>query len=130
MTDQTEIIGLGQVARTVSNIEASEAWYRDVLGLPHLFTFGKIAFFDCGGTRLMLSENEELNANESILYFRVGDINAAYERLTGLDVASVSAPHMIHQHADGTEEWMAFVEDPDQRPIALMSSVAPADAEP
>jgi methylmalonyl-CoA/ethylmalonyl-CoA epimerase len=27
---------------------------------------------------------------------------------------------MIHRHADGTEEWMAFFEDPDTRPMALM----------
>jgi methylmalonyl-CoA/ethylmalonyl-CoA epimerase len=33
---------------------------------------------------------------------------------------------MIHRHADGTEEWMCFFEDPDGRPLALMSRVAPA----
>jgi hypothetical protein len=31
------------------------------------------------------------------------------------------APHMINRHADGREEWMAFFEDPDGRPLALMS---------
>jgi catechol 2,3-dioxygenase-like lactoylglutathione lyase family enzyme len=42
---------LGQISRTVSDIAEAEAWYRDVLGLKHLYTFGTLAFFDCGGTR-------------------------------------------------------------------------------
>ena len=37
---------IGQIARTVSDTEASEHWYRDVLGLTHLYTFGTLAFFD------------------------------------------------------------------------------------
>jgi methylmalonyl-CoA/ethylmalonyl-CoA epimerase len=32
---------------------------------------------------------------------------------------------MIHRHPDGTEEWMAFFEDPDGGVLALMSRVAP-----
>jgi DNA-binding CsgD family transcriptional regulator len=63
----TDITGLGQVARTVSDAAASERWYRDVLGLPHLYTFGTLAFFDLGGTRLMLSQAEGGAAKESIL---------------------------------------------------------------
>ncbi len=59
---------------------------------------------------------------ESILYFRVPDIHAAHEALSARGAAFVSAPHMIHRHEDGTEEWMAFFNDPDGRPLALMSS--------
>lgn len=124
MNEDDDIIGLGQVSRSVTDIGQAEAWYRDVLGLPHLFTFDKIAFFDCGGTRLMLSQGEKLQADESILYFRVGNIDATYQRLLDADVASMSAPHMVHRHEDGTEEWMAFVEDPEGRPIGIMASVA------
>jgi DNA-binding CsgD family transcriptional regulator len=65
-----KIGGIGQIARSVSDTQASEKWYRDVLGLPHLYTFGTLAFFDCGGTRLMLSQ-EGGAAKESILYLRV-----------------------------------------------------------
>jgi catechol 2,3-dioxygenase-like lactoylglutathione lyase family enzyme len=110
---------IGQIARSVGDIAASEAWYRDVLGLPHLFTFGKLAFFDCGGTRLMLS-GEGGAKPESILYLRVPDIAAAHAELTSRGVKFTHAPHMIHRHADGTEEWMAFFEDPDGRPLAIM----------
>lgn len=113
---------IGQIARTVGNVAESEAWYRDVLGLPHLYTFGKLAFFDCGGTRLMLTE-EEAAKNESILYLRVADIADTYEALKARGVEFTGAPHMIHRHADGTEEWMAFFKDPDARILAIMAQV-------
>jgi DNA-binding CsgD family transcriptional regulator/catechol 2,3-dioxygenase-like lactoylglutathione lyase family enzyme len=110
---------IGQIARSVGDTRVSEKWYREVLGLPHLYTFGALAFFDCGGTRLMLSEEGGV-AKESILYLRVPDIAAAHRQLQGRGVKFTHAPHMIHRHADGTEEWMAFFEDPDGRPLALM----------
>jgi catechol 2,3-dioxygenase-like lactoylglutathione lyase family enzyme len=118
---RTTLGPIGQIARSVSDTAASEKWYREVLGLPHLYTFGTLAFFDCGGTRLMLSQREGGAAAESILYLRVPDIGAAYEALKQRGAKFTHAPHLIHRHADGTEEWMAFFEDPDARPLALMS---------
>ena len=120
---RVEITQVGQIARTVSDTAASEKWYRDVLGLTHLYTFGTLAFFDCGGTRLMLSQEKGGAAKESILYLRVADIAAAHQELQDRGVKFTHAPHMIHKHADGTEEWMAFFEDPDGRPLAVMSQV-------
>jgi DNA-binding CsgD family transcriptional regulator/catechol 2,3-dioxygenase-like lactoylglutathione lyase family enzyme len=120
---QMQLGPIGQIARSVSDTAESEKWYRDVLGLPHLYTFGTLAFFDCGGTRLMLSEEAGGVARESILYLRVPDIAAAHDALKMRGVKFTHAPHMIHRHADGTEEWMAFFEDPDGRPLALMSQM-------
>jgi DNA-binding CsgD family transcriptional regulator/catechol 2,3-dioxygenase-like lactoylglutathione lyase family enzyme len=111
---------IGQIARSVSDVVVSEKWYREVLGLPHLYTFGSLAFFDLGGTRLMLSQ-EGGAAKESVLYLKVPDIGAAHAALVSRGLKFTHAPHMIHRHADGTEEWMAFFEDPDGRPMALMS---------
>jgi DNA-binding CsgD family transcriptional regulator/catechol 2,3-dioxygenase-like lactoylglutathione lyase family enzyme len=115
-----KISNIGQVARSVSDTAASEKWYREVLGLQHLYTFGTLAFFDIGGTRLMLSQ-EGGPVRESILYMRVADIAAAHQQLESRGVRFTHAPHLIHRHADGTEEWMAFFEDPDGRPLALMA---------
>ena len=117
------ITQIGQVSRTVSDAAASEKWYREVLGLPHLYTFGTLAFFDIGGTRLMLSQEKGGAARESILYMSVADITAAHEALQSRGVKFTHAPHLIHRHPDGTEEWMAFFEDPDGRPLAVMSQV-------
>lgn len=115
-----QIAAIGQVARTVSDAAASEKWYRDILGLTHLYTFGTLVFFDIGGTRLMLSQQAEGAAKESILYLKVTDIVAAHAQLQARGVTFTHAPHLIHKHADGREEWLAFFEDPDGRPMALM----------
>ena len=114
---------VGQISRSVRDIKQSEAWYGTVLGLPHLYTYGPMAFFDVGGTRLFLSEDGEEPKNESILYFFVPDIAAAHETLKARGVEFTHPPHMIFKHPDGTEEWMAFFNDPEARPLALMSQV-------
>ena len=116
-----EIIGVGQLARTYRHLEPVETWFKDVLGLRHLFSFEQLAFFDCGGTRLMLTEKEDPPANESLIYFRVADVKLSYETLQERGVEFIQAPEMIHQHEDGTEEWMAFFKDPEDRPLAIMS---------
>jgi DNA-binding CsgD family transcriptional regulator/catechol 2,3-dioxygenase-like lactoylglutathione lyase family enzyme len=119
MDPELKLGPIGQIARSVSDVVASEKWYRDVLGLPHLYTFGSLAFFDLGGTRLMLARKDDAT-QESLLYLRVPNIGAAHATLAARGVTFTHAPHMIHRHADGTEEWLAFFEDPDGRPMALM----------
>jgi DNA-binding CsgD family transcriptional regulator/catechol 2,3-dioxygenase-like lactoylglutathione lyase family enzyme len=123
VNDPLKLGPIGQISRSVRDIQQSEGWYRDVLGLTHLYTFGKIAFFDMGGTRLYLTQEAGSPSAESILYLLVPNIQFAHEALKSRDVEFISAPHMVHQHADGTEEWMAFFKDPEGRPLALMSQV-------
>ena len=118
-----EFMMLGQVARTTKQFENSHAWYREVLGLPELYSFGNLAFYDLGGVRLMLTEEEGELVSESILYLRVPDIHVAREQLEARGVKFINAPHLIHRHEDGTEEWMAAFEDNEGRPLQLMSQV-------
>lgn len=127
MSHQPPLGPIGQVSLTVSDVPRAVAFYRDTLGLPHLFTFGDLAFFDCGGTRLFITrpEAESTNGN-SVLYFAVPDIQATVEFLRERGVPFQSEPHLIHRHQDGTEEWMAFFADPEGNTMALMSRVAPA----
>jgi catechol 2,3-dioxygenase-like lactoylglutathione lyase family enzyme len=119
---------IGQISRPVRDITAAVEWYGKVLGLPHLYTFGDLAFFDCGGTRLFLSATEEsqANAEPSVLYFRVDDIQTAYDDLRARGVEFENAPHLIHKHESGVEEWMAFFPDPDGHLLAIMAQVPPA----
>jgi len=121
--EEVALTHLGQVSRTVSNLEKSVEFFRDILNLPHLYSFGNLAFFDLEGTRLFLNESEEWNADESILYFSVVDIIRICNNLSAKGVKCTHQPHKIHTHEDGTEEWMAFIEDPDGRPLGLMSSL-------
>lgn len=124
-TKELRLGPIGQISRTVGDIDQACAWYGNVLGLKHLYTFGKLAFFDLGGTRLYLSAENAAPQAESILYLRVDDIGAAYAELRERGVEFKGAPHLIHRHADGTEEWMAFFKDPEGRFLALMSQVPP-----
>ena len=113
---------VGQVSRQVRDIAASTAWYRDVLGLAHLYQFGTLSFFDCGGLRLYLQESTQAGP-ESVLYFRVADIGAAHQALVARGVEFIDAPHLIHRHDNGVEEWMGFFNDLEGRPLALMAQV-------
>lgn len=123
MTGELALGPVGQIARTVRDIDGARVWYRDALGLTHLYSFGDLAFFDCGGVRLFLSAGDSTDRAESTLYFRVPDIHAAYDALRARDITFLDAPHMIHRHEDGTEEWMAFFADPEGRPLAIMAQV-------
>jgi hypothetical protein len=56
MNTSLQLGRVGQISRSVRDIQQAETWYGTVLGLKHLFTFGKLAFFDLNGTRLYLSQ--------------------------------------------------------------------------
>ncbi len=81
-----------------------------------------LAGFDCGGVRLFLNVGDP--AKNSLIYFQVPHIHAECDHLKSRGVEFISAPHMIHKHTDGTEEWMAFFNDPDGQPLGLMMQVA------
>jgi len=118
---------IGQIARFVTDVEKATNWFRETLGLTHLYSFGELSFFDCRGVRLFLNVGDP--TKNSIIYFNVPDIHVAHDHLKEMGVEIVSAPHLIHKHKDGTEEWMAFINDVDQQPLGLMSSVITNNSE-
>ncbi|SMQ85681.1 methylmalonyl-CoA epimerase [Devosia lucknowensis] len=126
MTSSTGINGIGQVARSVRDVAQSTAWYRDVLGLPLLYIFEGMAFFDLAGMRLYLQQQADAG-EQSILYFTVEDISATHAALEARGVRFLRPPHLVHRHGDGTEDWMAFFTDLEDRPLALMSRRSRAD---
>lgn len=123
MGDPQPLGPIGQISRSVKDIAAARLWYGDVLGLPHLYSFGSLAFFTCGDVRLCLSQGDGSEA-DSIIYFRVEDVRASHAALMARGIAFINAPHMIHRHDDGTEEWMAFFKDNEGRPLAIMAQVS------
>jgi DNA-binding CsgD family transcriptional regulator/catechol 2,3-dioxygenase-like lactoylglutathione lyase family enzyme len=118
---------IGQIARAVKDLAEAERFYRDVLRLPHLFTVGKLAFFDCGGVRLMIEDRSIVEVpdlhNDSVLYFRVPDIHAAQQELERRGVMFTGAPHMIYKHPDDLEEWLTFFQEPGGGLLSLISQV-------
>jgi methylmalonyl-CoA/ethylmalonyl-CoA epimerase len=117
---------IGQIALTVKDAAQSLAFYRDALGLKFLFDAPNLAFFDCGGVRLMLSSTPEPGKYSSVVYFKVNDIERAQRILSGRGVLFEGAPHLVAKMSDH-DLWMAFFRDPDRNLLALMSEV-PKDA--
>jgi predicted enzyme related to lactoylglutathione lyase len=114
---------LGQVHVSVSDLDRSVAFYRDVLGIQHLFTVPgqPMAFFASGSVRLYLGkpESEEFRT-QCVLYFWVDDLDAEAERLAP---QGIERPHLVHR--DGaTQLWMAGLTDPDGHHIILMQERA------
>jgi catechol 2,3-dioxygenase-like lactoylglutathione lyase family enzyme len=120
---------LGQVSLYVRDIGRAEAFYRDTLGLPHIFTFGDLGFFDLGGVRLYVhAKPDDEWRPGSVLYFLVEDIASAYDVLGARGVKLTGAPHVIYTDDEtGVEEWMAFFEDSEGNLLALMSRVQSRD---
>jgi catechol 2,3-dioxygenase-like lactoylglutathione lyase family enzyme len=127
MTTDLDLGPLAQVSMLCRSAEKTEAWYRDILQLPHVFTFGDLVFFDCDGTRLYIRQVPDAEYRpSSTLYFGVPDMTSAVAALEGRDVKFLGAPHMIFKDQEtGVEEWFAFFEDPDGNSLALLSRVAP-----
>ena len=113
---------IGQIALTVADIKRAVAFYRDAVGLPLLFEAPPgLAFFNCGGIRLMLSlpEGEFQPGSSSVIYFKVTDIEGTHSQLKSRGVSFVDAPHLIAKLPDH-ELWMCFFRDPDGNTLALM----------
>jgi predicted enzyme related to lactoylglutathione lyase len=111
-----------QIAIVCTDVARATTFYRDVLGLPFLFAAGpNLAFFDCGGMRLMLStaEAKENQNMSSMLYYLVTDIEGTHRSLTEKGVTFSGAPHMIAQMPDH-QLWLADFTDSEGNTLALM----------
>ena len=119
---QVTLEQIAQIAVNVKDVPRAVAYYRDVLGLKLLFEVPpKMAFFLCGGVRLMLSlpETAEYDHPGSILYYKVTDIEGTAATLKTRGVAFQGAPHLIAKMPDH-ELWMGFFKDSEGNTLALM----------
>ena len=116
---------IGQIAINAHDVERAAAFYQDTLGLKLLFKAGPgLAFFDCGGVRLMLTipEKPEFDHASSILYFSVPDIQAAFAAMKEKAVKFQDEPHLIARMPDH-DLWMVFFYDTEGNLMGLMSEV-------
>ena len=120
-TTTTTLSTIGQIAMIVKDLPRATAFYRDRLGMKFLFAAPGLAFFDCGGVRLMLgpAEKPEHDHPGSVLYFKVDDIDVAYADLGSRGVPFIEKPHLIAKMPDH-ELWMAFFNDGEGNTLALM----------
>ena len=121
---------IGQIALPVTDVDRSERFYQDVLGLRKLYRFGDLSFFDCAGVRLMLDkvrDRSELR-HAGCIYFRCADIALTVAELEARGVIMAHRPHLIAAMEDH-DPWMAFFDDPDGHTLAVMQE-APKGYEP
>jgi catechol 2,3-dioxygenase-like lactoylglutathione lyase family enzyme len=113
---------VAQIHVSVSDLDRSVEFYRDVLGVPFLFRVPgqPMAFFQSGDVRLYLGVPEVPEfRSKVVLYFRVDDVEREYARLTGAGIEFGDQPHIVHR--DDTQElWMSGLRDPDGHHLILM----------
>jgi len=124
VTDQVALDRIGQIAINVKDLARAVRFYRDTLGMRFLFEVPNLAFFDCGGVRLMLgrAEKPEFDHPGSVLYYKVADITATFAALKGRDVDFIDEPHLIARMPDH-DLWMVFFRDSEGNTLGLMSEV-------
>ena len=119
------VTGVAQVALSVHDLNRAAAFYRDILGLPHLFDAQNMSFFDIAGTRLMLSaQGGEPGGRGTLLYLKVANLAAAHAALTAQGVHFEQPPHVIGR-SPTAEVWLAWCADPDGNLLGLMSEQQP-----
>ena len=115
---------IGQIAVTVTDLERAVAFYRDSLGMRLLFQVPNMAFFDCGGIRIMLgiADRPDLDHPASIIYYQVDDIEKIYETLKARGVEFIVKPHLVAPMPT-YDLWLADFKDSEGNILALMSEV-------
>ncbi len=116
---------VGQIAIVVHDVARAVRFYRDTLGLALLFEAPPaLAFFDCGGQRLMLTlpEGPAEGHGTSILYYVVEDIEAATAALTARGIQFLNPPGVVARMPDH-DLWMAACRDSEGNLLELMSEV-------
>jgi len=117
---------VAQLLIPVENFEKGVSFYRDILGIPFLFSAPpQMAFFDCGGVRLLVGvmpAGQDAQRGSTI-YFEVPDIAAVHSALTAKGVGFKAEPHLVNR-TPKSELWLAEFTDPDGNQLALMSEVA------
>ena len=115
---------IGQISVNARELDRAVAFYKEKLGMKHLFTVPKMAFFDCGGIHLMLGvpDRPEFDHPSSIIYFLVKDIQEAHQTLSQRGVKFEGKPHLVAK-LEGYDLWLAFFRDSENNVLALMSRV-------
>ncbi len=121
---------IGQINIPVHDLETSVEFYRDSLGMKYLFEVSNMAFFDCGGIRILLAvpDDDEFDHPSSIIYFKIDNIHSAADALQERGVFISKKPHLIAEMPDH-DLWMSFFQDPEANTHALMSEVTRSKAD-
>ena len=119
-----------QIAVPVRDVKEAARFYRETLGLTHLFDAPPaLSFFDCGGVRLMLAgpeaQGKDGEEQHPVLFYDVTDIKKAHAKIRSSGAKSIEEPHIITR-MNGREIWISSVSDGQGNVVSLISDVAEA----
>lgn len=114
-------LAIAQIAVNVHDLERATQFYRDVVGLPFLFAGADMAFFDCGGVRLMLARPSEPRFDHpaSVLYYAVADVDETWRQCVARGAVAEREPQCVHAGAT-SDMWMGFLRDTEDNVFALV----------
>lgn len=122
--------GIAQIIVVIRDLERAKSFYRDKLGLTHLFDAPpSMSFFQCGTVRLMLSPPEGDHDGISMIYYSVEDIDESYRAMCERGVVFDRPPYVIATLGD-RDVWIARCNDPEGNFVGLMSERAARMATP
>jgi methylmalonyl-CoA/ethylmalonyl-CoA epimerase len=129
-TDPVSLSRIKQIGIPVHSVDEAKAFYRDTLGLRHLFDAPPaLSFFDCGGVQLMLAgpeaQGKDGDQQHAVLFYDVSDINETHARIKALGARSLEEPRVIAR-MNGREIWISSVSDGQGNVVGLMSDVPAA----
>ena len=130
MSSDVSLPRIKQIALPVDSVEQAKTFYRDTLGLRHLFDAPPaLSFFDCGGVRLMLAgpdaQGKDGATQHAVLFYDVSDIKATHAKIKASGARSLEDPHVVAR-MNGVEVWIAAVSDGQGNVVSLMSEIAGA----
>jgi methylmalonyl-CoA/ethylmalonyl-CoA epimerase len=129
-TKEVSLSRIKQIAIPVNSVEEAKSFYRDTLGMRHLFDAPPaLSFFDCGGVRLMLAgppaQGKDGNQQHAVVFYDVSDIKQTHARIKSAGAKTLSEPHLI-AHLNGKEVWVAEISDGQGNVVGLTSEIPEA----
>lgn len=119
-----------QIALPVRDITEAARFYRDALGLTHLFDAPPaLSFFDCGGVQLMLAgpdaQGKDGDQQHAVLFYDVSDIKKTHAKIKSSGAKSLEEPRVVTR-MNGREIWISSISDGQGNVVSLMSDVPEA----
>jgi predicted enzyme related to lactoylglutathione lyase len=116
-----------QIALPVRELAEATRFYRDTLGMRHLFDAPPaLSFFDCGGVQLMLAgpeaQGKDGEEQHAVLFYDTSDIKGTHARIKSSGANSLEEPHIIAR-MNGRQIWISSVSDGQGNVVSLMSDV-------
>jgi methylmalonyl-CoA/ethylmalonyl-CoA epimerase len=128
--DKVALSKVRQIALPVRDIREATRFYRDTLGLRHLFDAPPaLSFFDCGGVQLMLAgpegQGKDGERQHAVLFYDASDIKATHGQIKASGAKSLEEPRVIAR-MNGREIWVSSLSDGQGNVVGLMSDVPEA----